>query len=120
MKITHSSIKDLKKILRNEVRINDAITAAGQMTHRCRHIDILIAYLHQERDITYISKLTKTNAMLADFGTKANVPAVLKRFKYWACGHYFLPKEGTDHYYHLDMPFYKMKYINILLQLHKK
>jgi hypothetical protein len=56
----------------------EAITAAGRMTRRCRHIDIPIAYLHQERDISYISKLTKTNAMLADFGTKANVPAVMK------------------------------------------
>jgi hypothetical protein len=97
----------------------DAITAAGRMTRRCRHIDIPIAYLHQERDITYNTKLTKTHGMLADFGTKANVPAVLKRFKYWACGHYFLPKPGTTHYDQLDMRFYEMKYTDILTILNK-
>jgi hypothetical protein len=81
------------------------------MTRHCRHIDIPIAYLHQ---------LTKTNGMLTDFGTKANVPAVLKRFKYWACGHYFLPRPGTAHYEQLDMQFYKMKYIDILAMLKKE
>jgi hypothetical protein len=97
-----------------------AITAAGHMTRRCRHIDIPIAYLHQERDIVYTSKLTRTSLMVADMGTKANVPAVLKRFKYWACGHYFLPKEGTDHFAQLDLEFYEMKFTDILLKLRKK
>jgi hypothetical protein len=95
----------------------DAITAAGRMTRRCRHIDIPIAYLHQERDKTYSTKLTKTQLMLADSGTKANVPAVFKRFKYWASGHYFLPKLGTDHYTQLDMQFYEMKFIDILSKI---
>jgi hypothetical protein len=58
--------------------------------------------------------------MLADFGTKANVPAVLKRFKYWACGHYFLPKEGTDHYIQLDIQFYEMKFTDRLHALQAK
>jgi hypothetical protein len=97
----------------------DAITAAGRMTRRCRHIDVPIAYLHQERDITFITKLIRTCLMLADFGTKANVPVVLKRFKYWACGHYFLPKEGTDHFDQLDLQFYEMTYIAIIAILKK-
>jgi hypothetical protein len=97
----------------------DAITAAGRMTQRCHHIDIPIAYLHQERDKTYSTKLTTTQLMLADSGTKANVPAVFKRFKYWASGHYFLPKPGTDHYIQLDMQFYKIKFIEILSKFSK-
>jgi hypothetical protein len=55
--------------------------------------------------------------MLADFGTKANVPAILKRFKYWACGHYFLPKLDTAHFQQLDMQFYETKYIDIIAML---
>jgi hypothetical protein len=98
----------------------DAITAAGRMTRRCRHIDVPIAYLHQERDITFVTRLIRTCLMLADFGTKANVPAILKRFKYWACGHYFLPKQGTAHYDHLDLQFYEMTYIAIITILKKK
>jgi hypothetical protein len=90
------------------------------MTRRCRHIDIPIAYLHQERDIVYTSKLLRSNLMLGDWGTKANVPCVHKRFKYWACGHYFLPKEGTDHFEQLDLRFYEMKFIDIQSKLRKK
>jgi hypothetical protein len=97
-----------------------AITTAGRMTRRCRHIDIPIAYLHQERDVVYCSKLLRSNQMLGDMGTKSNVPIVHKRFKYWACGHYFLPKEGTNHYHQLDLQFYEKKFTEILTILKTK
>jgi hypothetical protein len=52
---------------------NSAITAiveANLMTPRCHHIDIPIAYLHQEHHRSFINVLIRTTQMVADLGIK--------------------------------------------------
>ena len=49
-----------------------------RMTSRYRHIDIPIAFLHSHKHSVYREKLIPTDQMLADIGTKPNVPTVHK------------------------------------------
>ena len=49
--------------------VHDVIDS-NKMTPRCRHLDIPIAYLQQEKGKSFEQKLVKTHQMLADFGTK--------------------------------------------------
>ena len=77
------------------------------MTPRCRHLDIPIAYLHEQHAKSFNHELVSTVKMLADLGTKPLVVALHRRFKYWACGHMFLPPEGSDHYEYLQLQFYE-------------
>ena len=58
------------------------IVESSRMTPRCRHIDIPIAFMHQEHNKSYKLDLIRTMVMLADFGTKANTPKLHQQFKY--------------------------------------
>ena len=91
-----------------------AIIDTERMTRRCRHIDIPIAYLHQEKMKSYEDKLIRTSRMLADFGTKPLVAYLHQRFKYWATGQKFLPVKGSKHYDALKMEYYEISFIDIL------
>ena len=75
------------------------------MTPRCRHFDILIAFLQAHKGIVYKPVLVSTDKMLADIGTKPNTPAVFKRLKYWITGARFLPPENHLHYRLLQLQF---------------
>ena len=90
-----------------------AIIDAKRMTPRCRHLDIPIAYLHEQHGKSFDHRLISTLKMLADLGTKPLVLALHRRFKYWACGHYFLPPEGSDHYKFLQLQFYEKSFVEI-------
>ena len=48
----------------------DSIIDANRLTPRCRHLDIPIAFLHQEKGKSFEQFLIRTHQMLADFGTK--------------------------------------------------
>ena len=87
---------------------------SNRMTPRCRHLDIPIAYLQQEKGKTFNHKLVKTQQMLADFGTKPLVTNIHNRFKYWATGAKFLPTKGTEHYNLLHMEYYEKNFVDIL------
>ena len=91
-----------------------AIIDAKRMTPRCRHLDIPIAYLHEQSGKSYNHYLISTVQMLADLGTKPLVTALHRRFKYWASGHYFLPPEGSEHYIYLQLQFYEKSFIEIV------
>ena len=91
-----------------------AIIDAKRMTPRCRHLDIPIAYLHEQHAKSFNHELVSTVKMLADLGTKPLVVALHRRFKYWACGHMFLPPEGSDHYEYLQLQFYEKCLVDIL------
>jgi hypothetical protein len=90
-----------------------AIIDAKRMTPRCRHLDIPIAYLHEQQGKSFDQQLISTIKMLADLGTKPLVLALHRRFKYWACGHYFLPPEGSEHYRYLQLQFYEKSFVEI-------
>lgn len=92
----------------------DAVIDSNRLTPRCRHLDIPIAYLHQEKERSYEQFLIRTQQMLADFGTKPLVHAVHKKFKYWLTGAEFLPKEGSLHFKLLQMQYYETSYVDIL------
>ena len=87
-----------------------AIVESGRMTPRCRHIDIPIAYLHQEHMKSFQLSLIRTMVMLADLGTKSNTPKYHQLFKYWISGARFLPPTGHQHYTDLNMMFYEKNY----------
>ena len=96
-----------------------AIIDAKRMTPRCRHLDIPIAYLHEQHGKSYDHHLISTVKMLADLGTKPLVLALHRRFKYWACGHMFLPPEGSDHYDYLQLQFYEKCFLLIVREFQK-
>ena len=95
----------------------DAVIESNRLTPRCRHLDIPIAYLHQEKGKSYEQFLIKTQQMLADFGTKPLVTAVHRKFKYWVTGSNYLPSEGSDHYNWLQMQHYERDFVDILNEL---
>ena len=84
------------------------------MTHRCRHFDIPIAYLHQEKDKSYELDLCRTLVMLADMGTKAHTPQYIKLFKYWASGAQYLLDIDSEHGRLLQLEYYEMNFTSIL------
>ena len=94
-----------------------AIVESSRMTPRCKHIDIPIAFLHQEHNHTYKLDLIRTMVMLADMGTKANTPQYHKIFKYWASGAKYLPEPDSDHGKLLNMKFYEMNFGMILASM---
>ena len=97
-----------------------AIVDSERMTTRCRHMDIPIAFLHQEKDKTYQLQLCRTLNMLADMGTKPLIPQYTKLFKYWATGEVYLPKVGSEHYKLLHMEFYEKNFATIIKSLTTK
>ena len=96
-----------------------AIIDSERMTTWCRHLDIQVAFLHQEKDTSYQLQLCRTLVMLADVGTKPHIPQHIRRFKYWATGAQYLPKPGSEHYELLEMKYYEMPFAEILKQLDK-
>ena len=74
-----------------------AIVDSKCMTLRCRHFDLPIAYLHQEKDKSFQLDLCRTLVMLADMGMKPHTPQYIKLFKYWASGAQHLPKPDSIH-----------------------
>jgi hypothetical protein len=94
---------------------NAAVTAiidANRMTPRCRHIDIPIAYLHQEHTKSFRNILIRTTQMIADMGTKPLSTLLHKRFKYWLTGALFLPEPGSLHYKLLQMDLYEICFLD--------
>ena len=91
-----------------------AIIDSKRMTPRCRHIDIPIALLQQEKDKAFKIKLIRTMIMLADMGTKANTPKYHRMFKLWATGAQFLPPPDHPHYKLLEMQYYEQNYGTVL------
>jgi hypothetical protein len=94
-----------------------AVIDSKRMTPRCRHIDIPIALLQQEKDKSFKMTLIRTMIMLADMGTKANTPQYHKMFKQWATGTRFLPTAPHPHRDLLQMQFYEKNFGAILKQL---
>lgn len=80
----------------------------------CRHLDILIAFLQQEKGKSFDNYLVSTVPILADFGTKPLVETLHKRFKYWTSGQQHLPSPGSDQYILLQMQFYEQSYLAIV------
>ena len=97
----------------------DAVLDANRLTPRCRHLDIPIAFLHQEKGKSYEQFLIRTQQMLADFGTKPLVTLLHKRFKYWVTGAANLLPKGTLHYELLEMQFYEMDFVSVIAILKK-
>ena len=91
-----------------------AVVDSNRMTSRCRHLDIHVAFLQQEKDKTYQLQLCRTMVMLADMGTKPHMPQYVKIFKYWATGEKFLPPKGTNHYDLLEMKYYECNFTQLL------
>ena len=91
-----------------------AIIDSERMTPRCRHLDIPIAFLQQEKDKSYHMNLCRTLVMLADMGTKPHSPQYVKLFKYWSTGARYLPTPGSDHYNLLQMQYYERNYVDVL------
>ena len=91
-----------------------AIIDVKRMILCCCHLDIPIAYLHEQSGLSYNHQLISTVKMLTDLRTKPLVLALHRRFKYWASGHYFLPPVGSDHYSFLQLQFYEMNLVEIL------
>ena len=94
-----------------------AVIDTKRVTTRCRHLDIHLAFLHQEKDRSYQLELCRTLAMLADMGTKPHMPQYIKLFKYWATGERFLPPPTSDHYKYLQMEHYECNFATILKSL---
>jgi hypothetical protein len=82
------------------------------MTPCCRHINIPIAYLHQEKDKSFSNHLIQTIQMIADLGTKPLVMLLHKRLKYWISGEQFLPPKGSLHYRLLELNLYEVCYVD--------
>ena len=95
----------------------DAIIDCNRLTPRCRHLDIPIAFLQQEKGKSYEQFLIRTQKMLADFGTKPLVTLLHNRFKYWSTGAMFLPKKGSLHYDLLQMQYYEQHCVDIINDL---
>ena len=91
-----------------------AVIQTERMTPRCRHLDIPIAFLHQERrDSTFREEQSPTQFMLADIGTKQPTPVIYKRLKDWICGRRFYPTEKHKHHLLLTLNFFEQSYIYI-------
>ena len=90
-----------------------AVVDSERTSTRCRHLDISIAFLHQEKGRTYQLQLCRTLVMLADMGTKPHIPQYTKMFKYWATGECYLPQQGTEHYELLQMENYECNFAKI-------
>ena len=90
-----------------------AIINSKCMSVSCHHIDIPIAFLHQEKDKAYHMTLCCTLVMLADMGTKPHSPQYVKLFKYWSTGTHHLPAKGTKHYELLQMQYYEQNYADV-------
>ena len=95
----------------------DSIIDANRLTPRCRHLDIPIAFLHQEKGKSFEQFLIRTHQMLADFGTKPLATLLHKRYKYWVTGAAFLPVKDTEHYNLLQMQFYECSFVDIIAAL---
>ena len=91
-----------------------AVIDSERMTTRCRHLDIQVAFLHQEKEKVYKLSLCRTMVMLADMGTKPHSPMNVKRFKYWATGEQYLPPSDSQHYELLQMKYYEMNFAEII------
>ena len=94
-----------------------AVVDSERMTTRCRHLDISIAFLHQEKDRSYDLELCRTLVMLADMGTKPHIPQYTKLFKYWATGARYLPSADSEHYKLLQLEYYERNFVDILKAL---
>ena len=94
----------------------DAIISSERITRRSRHLDIPIAYLHEQNTKTFVPRLIRTYYMLADIGTKPLNVQLHRRFKYWLMGAQFYPVPDTEHYILLEMNMYEQSYIVIVRQ----
>jgi hypothetical protein len=90
-----------------------AVINSGRITPRCRHIDIPIALLQDEKGKEYVINLVRTNVMLADMGTKPLTQAILRWFKYWGLGARFLPCPDHPHYVYLQLEYYEISFVEI-------
>ena len=111
-------LRDPSKMYTDNAAVH-AIIDSKRMTPRCRHLDIPIAFLHQEKDKSYQLDLCRTLVMLADMGTKPHSPQLQKLFKYWASGTQYLPDPDTEHYRLLQMEYYETNYADILKLLRR-
>ena len=93
------------------------IISSGRMTPQCCHFDIPIAFLHASRGSVFELKLITTDKMLADMGTKATTPALLKHFKDWACGARFYPDKKHKHFQLLQLQFCEKCFVVILKEV---
>ena len=91
-----------------------AIIDTNRLTPRCRHLDIPIGFLHQEKGKSFEQFHIRTQQMLADFGTKPLVSVLHRRFKYWLTGAMFLPPVGSEHYNLLQMQYYEVNFGKIV------
>ena len=92
----------------------EAIINSERLTPRSRHLDIPIAFMHEQKNRSFVPRLIRTYYMLADIGTKPLNPIIHRRLKYWLCGAQFYPKEGTEHYSLLNMELYERNYLEVL------
>ena len=106
-------LQDPSKMYTDNAAVH-AIIDSKRMTPGCRHLDIPIAFLHQEKDRSYQLDLCRTLVMLADMGTKPHSPQLQKLFKYWASGTQYLPTSDTEHYRLLQMQYYEINFADIL------
>jgi hypothetical protein len=107
------ALQDPSPLYGDNAAVN-AIVIGGRMTPRSRHIDIPIAFLHEQHHKSFQDFLIKTDCMMADIGTKPLPPILHKRFKYWCTGQQFLPPKGHPHYDDLTMQYYEMSFDKIL------
>ena len=91
----------------------NAIVDSEQMTLRCHHLDIPIAFLHETKGRLNEMQQVKTLLMLADMGTKPNTPKTLQLYKYWATGVQFLSPKGHHHYNLLQMDLYEKNFAEV-------
>ena len=92
----------------------DAIIDSNRLTPRCRHLDIPVAFLHQEKGKSFEQFLIRTHQMIADFGSKPLATILHKRFKYWVTGASFLPSPDSEHYLLLGMKYYERAFLDII------
>ena len=95
----------------------DSIIDANRLTPRCRHLDIPIAFLHQEKGKSFKQFLIRTHQMIADFGTRPLATILHRRFKYWVTGASFLPSPESEHYHQIQMQYYEKSFIEIINDL---
>ena len=70
---------------------------------------------------TFLPKCSIVSSVSMSINIKlvALVLALHRRFKYWACGHMFLPPEGSDHYDYLQLQFYEQSFVTIVQAFQK-
>ena len=91
-----------------------AILDSERIIPCCRHLDIPIAILHEQKDKSFVPRLIRTYYMLADIGTKPLTAALHRRLKYWLLGEQFYPVPETEHYNLLHMEFYETNFVMIV------